>query len=104
MKKNRPAYELHVLCEKEKITELENIIFQNTTTIGIRRYPVQRRVLSRRSDSLETPHGTAQVKICKVGEREVVYPEYESVVMCAKNAGCSYQEMYDRIRSEYQKK
>lgn len=40
MKKNRPAYRLSVLCEEKKISELEEILFRETTTIGVRRYRV----------------------------------------------------------------
>lgn len=42
MKKNRPAYRLSVLCEEKKISELEEILFRETTTIGVRRYRVNR--------------------------------------------------------------
>ena len=46
MKKNRPAWELTVICGEEKAEELEKIIFTETTTIGIREYPLGRSVLS----------------------------------------------------------
>ena len=39
MKKNRPAWELTVICREDKAEELEQIIFTETTTIGIREYP-----------------------------------------------------------------
>ena len=45
MKKNRPAYMLHVLCDGSQISEMEEIIFNETTTIGIRRYKVELTIL-----------------------------------------------------------
>ena len=47
MKKNRPAYKLSVLCDKERIEEVEDIIFANTTSIGIRKIEVDRSILDR---------------------------------------------------------
>lgn len=47
MKKNRPAYQLDVICEEEKRETLENIIFTETTTIGIRRCQMERTVMKR---------------------------------------------------------
>ncbi|MBP5156447.1 MAG: DUF111 family protein, partial [Treponema sp.] len=47
MKKNRPAYQLCVLCSQDKLEEMENIIFHDTTTIGIRRILCSRSVLPR---------------------------------------------------------
>lgn len=45
MKKHRPAYMLQVICKKEKQELLEDIIFRETTSIGIRRYEEERRIL-----------------------------------------------------------
>ena len=45
MKKNRPAYQLNVICSEEMLTKMEEIIFRETTTIGIRRMKMERTVL-----------------------------------------------------------
>lgn len=47
MKKNRPAYQIQVLCAEEDIAVLEQVLFEETTTIGVRRTPMQRTVLPR---------------------------------------------------------
>ena len=47
MKKNRPAYQLNVICSEEMLTKMEEIIFRETTTIGIRRMKMERTVLKR---------------------------------------------------------
>ncbi|MBO5247054.1 MAG: nickel pincer cofactor biosynthesis protein LarC, partial [Eubacterium sp.] len=64
MKKNRPAYELHVICLPEQRTQMEEIIFRETTTIGIRRIEMERTLMERRIEEVETPYGTARAKIC----------------------------------------
>ena len=94
MKKNRPAYELNVICKEEKIGELERIIFENTTTIGIRRIPYRRSILLREIREVETPYGTAECKVCVVNGTERPYPEYESVAKLCRESGVPYQEMY----------
>lgn len=98
MKKNRPAYELVVLCKKEKISRMEEIIFTETTTIGIRRSELERTILRRREEEIQTPIGKAHVKICILPNRtERCYPEYESTAVLAKEAGVSFREAYDTV-------
>lgn len=98
MKKNRPAYELVVLCKKEKISRMEEIIFTETTTIGIRRNELDRTILRRSEEEIQTPIGKVQVKICTLPNgTERCYPEYESAAALAKEAGLSFREAYDRI-------
>ena len=100
MKKNRPGWQLNVICMEEDREKLENIIFRETTTIGIRRYPVERTVLPRQILTVETDAGTAQVKIVTRGERSFCYPEYEDVTKYAGKAGISFQEAYARIQRQ----
>ena len=98
MKKNRPAYELVVLCKKEKISRMEEIIFTETTTIGIRRNELDRTILRRSEEEIQTPMGKAQVKICTLPNgTKRCYPEYESAAALAKETGLSFREAYDRI-------
>ena len=65
MKKNRPAYMLTVLCRPEERERLEDIIFEETTTIGIRRGLMQRTILSRRKSTEQTSLGDVAVKTLK---------------------------------------
>lgn len=98
MKKNRPGWQLNVICDETKIAELEQIIFEETTTIGIRRSPVERSVLDRQIQKVMTPLGEAEVKICQIGQKKKIYPEYESVVRLCKEHHMTYQEVYDLIQ------
>lgn len=97
MKKNRPAYELNVICKEDAIERIEEIIFRNTTTIGIRRAKMERTILSRELQRIDTPLGEAQVKICEIGEERRAYPEYDSVVRLCKEHGLSYQQVWNTV-------
>ncbi|MBO7675141.1 MAG: nickel pincer cofactor biosynthesis protein LarC [Atopobiaceae bacterium] len=94
MKKGRPGYQIEVLCGKEDIPALERVMFEDTTTIGVRRYPMQRTALVRSFDEVETPCGTIRVKRVVLPDgSERAYPEHDSVAACAKASGLSYQEV-----------
>ena len=97
MKKSRPAYQLQVICRKENQEKLEQIIFQETTTIGIRSYPANRKILERRIEEIETPYGKMKVKICRVDGEERVYPEYEEVKRYCMESGVPMREVYQSV-------
>ena len=99
MKKNRPACLLKVLCNPEQRTEMESIIFHNTTTIGIRIQEMQRTKLPRKIFALETPWGMADVKCCTYGNDTYYYPENDSVSRLAKQNGTGFTEMYNMIQA-----
>ena len=95
MKKNRPAYLLSVICTYDDIDTLENIIFNGTTTIGIRRCRMERTVLPRQIITVDTPYGQADVKKCIIKDTVRYYPEYDSIVkMLENNDKLSYSEAY----------
>lgn len=100
MKKNRPAYQLNVICKREDIEKLEEIIFKETTTIGIRRQSMERSVLKRELIKVQTTLGEAQIKVCQLPSGKRYYPEYSSVKELCKNSGLSYQEVYHLIKRE----
>lgn len=99
MKKNRPAYQLNVICAKEQISGMEEIIFRGTTTIGIRRMEMERAVLPRENRTVHTRFGEAEVKVCTLPDGEKrYYPEYRSTAAFAKKHGISYKEAYREIQ------
>ncbi len=97
MKKNRPAYELNVICKEKDIEQLQEIIFLNTTTIGIRRRKMERAVLNRNIQDIHTPLGEARVKICKIGTEKRAYPEYDSIIRLCKEHNLSYQQVWNTV-------
>ena len=103
MKKNRPAYLLSLICREEEISRMEDILFIQTTTIGVRRYPVSRTILNRKKRKVMTEFGEAEVKICTYKDRTFCYPEFESVKSICRQNGLDYQTVYSILRKEVEK-
>ena len=76
------------------------ILFRETTTIGVRRYPVERESLERRIEEVSTPYGKAKAKVCLFGGKEMRYPEYESVAALARKYGLSYGQVEQAVVQE----
>ena len=98
MKKNRPAWQLQVICTEDKIRDMEDLIFTESTSIGIRRIRMDRTVLAREIREVETPYGNARVKVCSYCGNEKYYPEYESAAALARESGLPLSEIYDAIK------
>lgn len=104
MKKCRPAYMLQVLCDEELLESVQTMLFDESTTIGVRYYPVGRRSLKRRIERIETSVGTLHFKICSRPAGEIAYPEYDDIRIACLDTGKSYQEVYETARREAQQK
>ncbi|RBP44147.1 nickel insertion protein [Garciella nitratireducens] len=100
MKKNRPAYQLSILCKEDQVNNMESIIFQNTTTIGIRKVKMNRTILERQKRRINTIYGPVQVKICKFKDREYIYPEYEEIKRICNETGLDFQRIYNEIKKQ----
>ena len=98
MKKNRPAVQINIICREQDVDKLQNILFCNTTTIGVRRCRMERTILPREIRQMDTSYGKVQVKVCRIGEEVRAYPEYDSVVELCKTHNMSFQKAW-RIAS-----
>ena len=79
MKKNRPAVKLTVLCHASQLEALEAILFGETTTLGVRRWPVSRQVLDRRPHRVQTEWGPLEGKVGWLADKSLRFtPEFES--------------------------
>lgn len=88
MKKSRPGVVMSVLAPIEKESECERVLFAETTTFGVRRSVHTRRKLTRRLDTVKTPHGEIRVKVGLLGNDVVrIAPEYEDCAAAARKAG-----------------
>ena len=94
MKKNRPAYRLTVSCKKENILKLQNIIFKETTTIGIRYRFEFRTELERQIIEIDTKYGKLKAKKVINNGESYIYPEYESMKELAKKNDIPLKELY----------
>lgn len=95
MKKGRPGYQLEVVCDESNEEQLRELIFANTTTIGIRAYPMRRYPLRRCPGEVQTRFGAVQIKRVAMPDGSArSYPEYGSVVEACERSGASFQEVY----------
>lgn len=100
MKKNRPAYRLEVICRAETREKLSEIIFDETTTIGVRYYVVQREELTRVRTLVDTELGQIEAKqVSTASGHTYTYPEYESMKTIASELGISMKS----VRTAFEK-
>src|SRR5262245_20840829 len=103
MKKNRPGVLLSVLAPETALPALETILFRETATFGVRRYPVSRSKLHRRACTVTTPWGPVQGKLgWQDGRPPVFSPEYEDCARVARQHGVALREVYAAARQAYQ--
>ncbi len=97
MKKNRPGIHLTVLCTEAKLPQIEEIILKETSTIGLRKYPVERTCMHRQFKKIVTPLGEITVKISQHGKIKRTTPEYEDVKKMALTSGKSLWEILEMV-------
>ena len=95
MKKNRPAFKLCVLCDKKLESEVIDMIFSETNTLGIRSEIVKRYKAMRKIKKVKLPYGDVYVKVGIYHGREVtISPEFESCKKLAKKLNKPLKEVY----------
>ncbi|MGD0806646.1 MAG: nickel pincer cofactor biosynthesis protein LarC [Anaerolineales bacterium] len=95
MKRNRPAVMLSLMVDESKLDDTLGIVFSETTTIGVRMHPVERRKLDREEDTVETSFGPVLVKIAKLNGRVMnVAPEYRDCLRIAKEKNAPLKDIY----------
>lgn len=104
MKKSRPAYMLTVACRKEDMFKLQNIIFAETTTIGIRYRFESRTELEREIVEINTRFGELKAKKVKNNGKTYIYPEYESMKKLAVKNNIPLKGLYKLDELEYDNK
>ena len=100
MKKGRPGHQLEVICDESNEAQLRDLIFENTTTIGIRSSAMRRHPLRRRPGAVPTPYGEVAVKRVVLPDGSArSYPEYASVVEACERTGASFQEVFRAVEA-----
>ncbi len=96
MKKNRPAVMLSVLCPRDGRSTLTEMIYRETSTLGIRVRDVERECLDREMMSVVTEFGTVDVKLGKLNGKIVnAMPEYDQVRRLALDNGVTFRVVRD---------
>jgi pyridinium-3,5-bisthiocarboxylic acid mononucleotide nickel chelatase len=100
MKKNRPGTLVSILCEGKAEEDFLKLLFTETTTLGVRRYQVERRALQRSVMRVETQYGPIDVKVAHLNGRVVnEMPEFEQVRAAASKAGVPVKVVEDAVRA-----
>lgn len=97
MKKNRPAYILKVMATEDKLDLIEDLIFRHTSTIGIRRYKVERTCMDRENINVNTKYGTISVK--KSSYKDIVRfkSEYDSMKKIADEKNIDLNTVHNEV-------
>lgn len=98
MKKNRPAYRLSVILKENDLKEIQDVIFKETSTIGVRYRHESRTILKRELSTIETPYGLLKVKKVYNDHHEYIYPEYESAKQLAKDHHLALKDIYNLVK------
>ena len=102
MKKNRPGVTLTALCHSDSVAEAERIMFEQTTTLGIRKWTVQRHILQRQQHTVETTWGPLLGKLATLPSGDQRFsPEYESAREISVREDISLQRVFAAAATAY---
>jgi uncharacterized protein (TIGR00299 family) protein len=102
MKKNRPATKLTVLVRPADAAALTDVVFRETTTLGVREARLVREVMGRRTERVELPlYGEVRVKVASRKDVERFAPEYEDCRAIAAEYGLALDQVYELARERY---
>jgi len=101
MKKNRPGSLLRVIAKPEDQERLAQIVFAETSTLGVRIHSAERRIEERRIVEVDTPWGPVRGKVSGQG---LFAPEYEDCRSIAERTGTPLAQVQEAARSAYRKK
>jgi uncharacterized protein (TIGR00299 family) protein len=94
MKKGRPGFLLGALAEGDRREAVARVLLAETTSLGVRWYPVERTELAREIVSVETAYGAVRVKVAREGGRAVgAQPEYEDCAQRAREKAVPVREV-----------
>jgi uncharacterized protein (TIGR00299 family) protein len=105
MKKGRSGLTLSVLVQSDHLEAVSDFILENTSTIGVRTFPVARRILERRKVSIETEHGVVEAKeVTTPSGRPRLKIEHDDLWAFSRKAGLSAAEAAETLKSLYSRR
>lgn len=105
MKKSRPAVKLSVLCTPDSEDRINEVLFRETSTLGVRKYSIDKTMLERKTELVSTRYGEVSVKsaffqgVCIKSK-----PEYEDCIRIARSAGIPVSQVYREVEKELARK
>jgi uncharacterized protein (TIGR00299 family) protein len=104
MKRSRPGIVLTALCEPGRVADLSRLLFEESSTIGVRWTAYQRTRLEREMVRLDTAYGSVTFKVSRLEGRVVtVTPEFEEVRRIAREKALPVREVLEQARTEGRK-
>jgi hypothetical protein len=101
MKRSRPGVVLTALSEPGRVADLSRLLFEESSTIGVRWTAYQRARLDREMVRLETAHGPVTFKVSRLDGRVItVTPEFEEIRRIARDRGLAVREVLEQARTE----
>jgi uncharacterized protein (TIGR00299 family) protein len=101
MKRSRPGTVLTALCPPDRVGDLSRVLFEESTTIGVRWREVSRARLERAMVTVSTVYGPVPVKVSRLGGRVVtVTPEFADVTRIAREKGLPVREVLEQVRGD----
>ena len=99
MKKSRPAITLSVLCNLDAEQNIEQVLFKETSTIGLRKQLFEKLMLDRKMDTIGTPYGEVRIKTAYYNGRKLKSkPEYEDCLKIAQKEQISLNDVYTLVQ------
>ncbi len=104
MKKSRPGITLSILCNENNISEIEDVVLSETTTLGLRKYRVEKTMLPRETKTVSSKYGKIRVKFSTYGNLIKHKPEYEDCIQAANTNNVTLAEVYKEVERLIDKK
>ena len=102
MKKNRPGMLVTVLCKPEDESKFHEMLFAETTTLGVRTYTAERRVLARQWETVHTTFGEVRIKVARLnGHIRQASPEFEDCRKLAEAKNVPLQRVMEAALREW---
>ncbi len=104
MKKTRPAHKLSALCKNELVAALTGFILTETSTLGLRQYPVKKSILDRKTAIVHTRWGEVRIKQALMDNKIIKSkPEYDDCVQIARTHNLPLQQVMHEVQEEMKK-
>jgi len=103
MKKNRPGTLITILCYPKNMSKLIKILFDETTTLGVRYYEINRNIIKRDIKEINTDFGKLRIKIAKYDGIKKIIPEYEDCKKIAEKYKIPLIEVFKKVMKFLQK-
>ena len=101
MKKNRPGFELILLIQGSQLEDFSALLFKETSTIGFRYQQVDRKVMQRRFEQIDTEFGPVTVKINQYGSTTKKHLNTKTVSVLLRRCSCRFKKFITNYKNTF---